>query len=512
MSSEEERARASSITMIKCEEESSQNGDNDDISDSDDINDDERLTAEAEALIEALSNVSRKTNIVRNSDPSPPSHRLMVKKSTKHIGGKKRGSQDPTRMGINNDTTESEDNDDDNDTAANENNHNDDENNDGGGNGLENLVASSIVTSLKRGGKRISPPSSSTAAAVLQSNQPARNRGKLGFMSRQKLLPNKKLNQSTNRKSSFIQHSKRKRPSASPAPLPSSSTSPLPPSLSNANPDTSTILDNDHDKSSNINNDYPTIPSYPHRRPNSMLPLNKPRKIVHNLASFPFWMASEIINISNDNSQYFLANWDSLKLGKETGSVALNDYFNSSVSAAGVSTNNGEHTEKNGHGQEEGRKKKKHQVQLTPTEILYSLDILRPQTVIEPPPNSMLHAMNNEDYSNEDNDIDEDIDEAEAEVEEEKSNEKIKKVQLPWQSLIGVYKSMCQQESYEYGKTHLQRSQTHYMESTDVIEKLKSLENMAYELEARENRMKRKEYKLGILNAATTSEKKARIE
>ena len=73
------------------------------------------------------------------------------------------------------------------------------------------------------------------------------------------------------------------------------------------------------------------------------------------------------------------------------------------------------------------------------------------------------------------------------------------KLQVPWQSLIQVYEHMCHQDSLEDGKTPLQRRKTHYMEYTDVIDKLKSVENRALELKVRTDIMKRKQQDLGIV-------------
>ena len=73
------------------------------------------------------------------------------------------------------------------------------------------------------------------------------------------------------------------------------------------------------------------------------------------------------------------------------------------------------------------------------------------------------------------------------------------RVHVPWQSLIQVYQHMCHQDSLQDGKTPLQRRKTHYLDYTNVIEKLQSLENRALELKLRTDSMKRKQQDLGII-------------
>ena len=59
------------------------------------------------------------------------------------------------------------------------------------------------------------------------------------------------------------------------------------------------------------------------------------------------------------------------------------------------------------------------------------------------------------------------------------------KLELPWKSLLDLYELMYEQDTLCAGKTPLQRRKVHYMEHTEVIEKLRNIENTNCELKLR---------------------------
>jgi len=218
-------------------------------------------------------------------------------------------------------------------------------------------------------------------------------------------------------------------------------------------------------------------------------------------------------NAIRHNSQYLAYSWDSLKLGQNVGSVALNNYLNRGGGGSRPNENNGR-----------GRRSK-----LSPQQTLQIMNSLRPKTVL-PPPGSELHDIIKLHYKTmttttawEHTDVEFERESvSKTKIEKEANHPSISstttdkkfysstlpaaiqppKLQLPLDSI----KNLCellQAQDEDDGATA--RHKTHHLTAAACIDTLKSIENTVCEYKLRHEALIREGEELGLLVGGVAS-------
>jgi len=213
------------------------------------------------------------------------------------------------------------------------------------------------------------------------------------------------------------------------------------------------------------------------------------------------------------NSQYLAYSWDSLKLGQNVGSVALNNYLNRGGGGSRSNENNGR-----------GCRSK-----LSPQQTLQIMNSLRPKTVL-PPPGSELHDIIKLHYKTmttttawEHTDVEFERESvSKTKIETEANHPSISstttdtkfhsstlpaaiqppKLQLPLDSIKNLCELLQAQDEDDGAAA---RRKTHHLTAAACIDTLKSIENTVCEYKLRHETLTREGEELGLLVGGVAS-------
>lgn len=191
------------------------------------------------------------------------------------------------------------------------------------------------------------------------------------------------------------------------------------------------------------------------------------------------------------NSSMQLAySWDSLGLGQDSGSVALNEYMVRFRRNEGVSP---------------------YLPDLTAQEMLQIMNSLRVRTYL-PPPGSALHRIvqknrfenRSELYGSENND-EESMEDGSSDLTAQEQtlspplpSQHPRACSIPFKNMARLYETMCAQDADDGS---FNRREAQYLSASSAVEKLRALENRACELKLTESSVLQKGKELGLLGA-----------
>lgn len=230
-----------------------------------------------------------------------------------------------------------------------------------------------------------------------------------------------------------------------------------------------------------------------------------------------------------NSSQYLAYSWDSLRLGEELGTAALNEYMERLRSRDILGTYGGLGAMSQLPGMActpiHSPSPSRDMAKLTAQQTLQIMNTLRAKTSL-PPPGSDLHRIvqknrfeNRRELYGDDSEDDDTVGKESETVRPKQSHKYGRRSEkggqrqsvtaeaetatgpkIPFKTLARLYESMCAQDADDGSSA---RREAHYLSAKACVEKLRSLENRACELKLRERELMQEGKKVGLLPVST---------